>query len=153
MKTKAILSAMLLTVFLVSSCDKDGSQLEKDIQLIQDYIAENDLDAQSTASDLYYVIEEPGNDQRPSAGDNISIKYTGWLLNGNEFDSSDDKVVSFPINNLIEGWQEGIPLFGKGGKGTLLIPSYLGYGPNGTQSGSIPPNAVIIFDIELVDFN
>jgi FKBP-type peptidyl-prolyl cis-trans isomerase FkpA len=151
MKTTTIFAALLLMVFGLASCDKGGNQREKDVQLIEEYINENGLEAQSTDSDLYYVIDEPGNDEHPQAGDNISIKYTGWLLNGQEFDSSNGSVVSFPLNNLILGWQEGIPLFGKGGKGTLLIPSHLGYGSQG--QGSIPANAVLIFDIELVDFN
>ena len=119
--------------------------------LIKAYIDENGLDAQSTSSGLHYVIDESGNDQHPQAGASISIKYTGWLLSGGEFDSSDGKAVTFPLNNLIEGWREGIPLFGKGGSGTLLIPSHLGYGSRG--QGSIPPNAVLRFHIELIDFN
>jgi FKBP-type peptidyl-prolyl cis-trans isomerase FkpA len=153
MKKITMYAAMIFTVLFAIACDNDGNQLEKDIKLIEEYIDANGLSAESTTSSLYFVIDEPGNNEHPAAGDDISIKYTGWLLNGEEFDSSDGKVVTFPLNNLIKGWKEGIPLFGKGGKGTLIIPSHLGYGPNGTQSGSIPPNAVIVFDIELINFN
>lgn len=152
MKTKTIFLGMLLSVFVLASCDDDGTQLEKDTKLIQDYIAENNLDAQSTESGLYYVIDEPGNDQHPEFGDVIDIIYKGYFLNGDVFDSTDGMEVTFQFKNLIQGWLEGIPLYGKGGKGMLLIPSHLAYGPSGSQSGTIRPNTVILFDIELIDF-
>jgi FKBP-type peptidyl-prolyl cis-trans isomerase len=74
------------------------------------------------------------------------------LTDGTKFDSSRDGGLPFKssLGGLIEGWKEGIPYFGKGGKGKLLLPGSLGYGSSG--SGSIPGNAVTIFDIELIDF-
>ncbi len=152
MKTTTIFTALLLSVLFLASCDDDGNQLEKDTQLIEDYIAENGLDAQSTASGLYYVIDVPGNDEHPEFGDIIDIIYKGYFLNGDIFDTTDGVVVTFQFKNLIQGWLEGIPLYGKGGKGILLIPSHLAYGPTGSQSGTIRPNTVILFDIELEDF-
>ena len=82
----------------------------------------------------------------------IDIIYKGYFLNGDIFDTTDGIVVTFQFKNLIQGWLEGIPLYGKGGKGILLIPSHLAYGPTGSQSGTIRPNTVILFDIELEDF-
>lgn len=150
MQLRFLVGLLLVAVAFVS-CDKDNNQREEDARLIEEYVLENGLDAQSTESGLHYVIDEPGNDEHPNLSHDISIIYTGRLLNGNQFDSSNGNTVTFPLDALIEGWQEGIPLFGKGGKGTLIIPSHLGYGSRG--AGSVPPNAVLVFDIELVDFN
>ena len=141
---------MALAVVGITACDNDDNQREVDAARIADYIEENNLDAQSTDSGLHYVIEEPGNDEHPDLSHDISIKYAGRFLNGQQFDSSNGDVVTFPLANLIQGWQEGIPLFGKGGNGILIVPSHLAYGPSGR--GSIPPNSVPVFDIELVDF-
>ncbi len=153
MKTTTIFIALLLSVFILGSCDDGGIQSQEDARLIEDYIAENELDAESTASGLYYVIDEPGNDEHPEIGDMIDIVYTGFFLNGEIFDSSNGVAVPVPLNTVIQGWREGIPLFGKGGKGMLLIPSHLAYGTTGSESGAILPNTVILFDIELDDFN
>jgi len=153
MKTTTIFSTLLVMVFVMTSCGDKETQLEKDTQLIEAYIDENGLDALSTASGLYYVIEEPGNDEHPEFGDVLMLKYTGRFLDEEVFDSSNGNVITLQLKNLIQGWLEGIPLFGKGGKGILLIPSHLAYGPTGSQSGAIRPNTVILFDIELEDFN
>ena len=148
---KYILSLLLLLgTFAIQSCDKDDDQKEIDEQIIQDYIQDNQLVTQSTNSGLHYIIDEPGNDEHPNLNHTIRIRYTGRLLDGTQFDSSNGSVVEFPLNALIAGWQEGIPLFGKGGKGVLIIPSHLAYGPNSRPG--IPANSVLEFDIELVDF-
>lgn len=148
---RKVLMLVGVVALMTSGCKDDESQREIDERIIQEYIEENMLDAQATGSGLYYIIEEPGNDEHPTLQDDIAIIYTGRLLSGVEFDSSDGAVVQFPLANLIDGWQEGIPLFGKGGKGVLIIPSHLGYGSR--QVGIIPANSVLEFDIELVDFN
>lgn len=119
---------------------------------IQQYIAENNLKAEKTASGVYYIINNPGNDEKPTVKDTVTCHYKGYFTNGSKFDSSYDRgrPASFPLSQVIAGWQEGIPLFGKGGKGTLLIPSKLAYGSN--PPGGLPADAVMIFDIELIDF-
>lgn len=128
------------------SCGKD---LEKrDMERIEEYLAENNLQAESTDSGLYYIIDVPGSNDHPTVQDDITINYTGYLLNGNVFDSGSN--VTFPLGALIEGWQEGIPLFGRGGSGTLILPAHLGYG-NQSFPG-IPANSILIFDIDLLDF-
>jgi FKBP-type peptidyl-prolyl cis-trans isomerase FkpA len=71
------------------------------------------------------------------------------LTDGSVFDQSNSAGVSFNLTSVIQGWQEGIPYFKKGGKGKLLIPSALGYGTQGTSG--ISPNSVLIFDINLLD--
>lgn len=149
MKYSGRILLMMLTVVVIgiSSCEKED-QMAIDDQLIQDFIAEHNLDAQKTASGLYYVIDEPGSADHPNLSHEVTMSYVGFLLNGNIFDSGSN--VTFPLDNLILGWQEGIPLYGKGGKGLLIVPSYLGYGNR--QVGGIPPNSVLAFDISLIDF-
>lgn len=149
MKFNTLLSALLFFVAVISvaSCKKDD-QREIDQQLIEDFINEHNFDADSTSSGLYYVIEEPGSSEHPTINDAVTVNYIGFLLNGDVFDQDFNK--SFPLAQVIPGWQEGIPLFGKGGKGLLIIPSHLGYGD--TARSGIPANSVIVFEIHLLDF-
>ena len=142
-----LLFIILLICPLFSSCDKDVKST------IEDYIEENNLQAESTADGLYYVIEEPGSEEKPNLSNDVTIHYVGQLTNGNVFDSSyarGEPSDFFLGGNLIKGWKIGIPLFGKGGKGKLIIPPSLGYGSL-SQPG-IPSNSVLVFDIELIDF-
>ena len=119
---------------------------------IEAYLDEHGLTAEKTDSGIHYIIKEEGTRKKPTIKDKVKCHYKGYFTNGNKFDSSYDrgKPASFPLRQVIQGWQEGIPLFGKGGKGTLLIPSKLAYGSN--PPGGIPADAVMIFDIELIDF-
>ena len=77
--------------------------------------------------------------------------YKGYFLNGETFDQSNANGATFPLNRVISGWTEGIPLFKEGGEGVLIIPSNLGYGPSGNSS--IPGGAVLVFDIKLISVN
>ena len=105
-----------------------------------------------TPQGVYIKFENEGGAQKPNAGSTVTIHYRGKLTNGKQFDSSFDRGApsSFPLTGLIQGWQVGIPYFGKGGKGTLIIPPTLGYGSRG--QGDIPGNAILVFDIELINF-
>ena len=148
----------LLFVFatlLFLSCEKgltDEQQLQADIKKIKDYLADHNLTAQSTASGLHYIITIPGTGGHPTLTSMVSVNYIGKLLkNENVFDQTTGTPRTFLLENLIEGWKEGIPLLQRGGKGTFFVPSALGYGPNGS-GGDIPANAPLIFEIELVDF-
>ena len=142
-----VLSLTLVILILSCSKNKDYTQIDEDI--IQEYIADNNLDAVATGSGLYYVIETTGNGVYPDLSSVVTVAYTGELTDGSVFDQSSSAGISFPLTNVIQGWQEGIPLFSEGGTGKLLIPSALGYGNNAI--GSIPANSVLIFDIELLD--
>lgn len=118
---------------------------------IEAYLEEHNLTAKKTESGIHYIIVEAGTRKKPTIKDTVKCHYKGYFTNGNKFDSSDRrKPAKFRLSQVIQGWQEGIPLFGKGGKGTLLIPSKLAYGSN--PPGGIPADAVMIFDIALVDF-
>ena len=108
---------------------------------------------QVTESGLYYKITKKTEGKAPKAGDNISVHYAGKLTNGTEFDSSFKRgePLEFPVGTgrVIKGWDEGILLLKEGETATLLIPPAMGYGERGA-GGVIPPNAWLIFDVELV---
>ncbi len=146
-------------------------QLETDSQIIQDYVDKNNLDATRTESGLYYVIEEEGTGEEIDNGDLAFIHYAGYLVDGTLFDTSNKELATEnnmyneqrdqsggygPIEvvvgegGVIQGWDEGLALLKNGSKAKFLIPSPLGYGER--QSGPlIPPNSVLIFDIEVTD--
>ncbi len=107
----------------------------------------------TTPSGLKYVYIEKGNGPKAEAGKTVDVHYTGYLMDGRKFDSSVERgdPISFPLGQgmVIKGWEEGIALMKVGDKMRLIIPSELAYGPNGA-GGVIPPNATLLFDVELV---
>lgn len=149
----------LLFLFVLAigfmSCEDDKSteqiRMENEDE-IQQYLTDNNLTSQVTESGLHYIISKEGNGESPTVNNDVTVHYHGYFTNGDVFDSSVDRgeTSTFPLLNVILGWQEGIPLFSKGGEGVLLIPSHLAYGRAGR--GSIPANSVLIFDIQLFDF-
>ena len=104
-----------------------------------------------TESGLQFKITEPGSGVRPKLEDTVVVNYKGTLTDGTEFDSSYKRNMpaEFPLSGVIPGWAEGIRLLKKGGKATLWVPPELGYGDRARQQ--IPANAVLIFDVELLD--
>ncbi len=108
---------------------------------------------QTTASGLQYQVITQGTGAKPTATDTVKVQYKGTLLDGKTFDSSYDRgePASFPLNQVVPGWQEGIALMPVGSKYKFWIPSKLGYGDKGTPGGPIPPNATLIFEVELLD--
>ena len=115
-------------------------------------MAENNQEV-TTPSGLKYLDQVVGTGEVAVAGKTVSVHYTGWLENGKKFDSSVDRgqAFSFPLGagRVIKGWDEGVQGMKVGGKRKLTIPSNLGYGPQGA-GGAIPPNATLIFDVELL---
>jgi peptidylprolyl isomerase len=100
------------------------------------------------------VVVEEGSGDTPKKGAMVTVHYTGKLLNGKKFDSSYDRKqpIDFPVGSgqVIKGWDEALLSMKKGEKRVLIIPPSLGYGPSGR--GPIPPNAIMVFDVELVNF-
>jgi FKBP-type peptidyl-prolyl cis-trans isomerase len=91
-----------------------------------------------------------GNGEAVRSGASVTVHYTGWLTDGKEFDSSvGGKPISFPLGNVIQGWQEGIPGMKPGGVRRLKIPAALGYGARGAGA-DIPPHATLVFEVELI---
>ena len=107
-----------------------------------------------TPSGLTYLDQTIGTGEPAVAGQTATVHYTGWLENGNKFDSSVDRgqPFSFPLGagRVIKGWDEGVVGMKVGGKRKLTIPASLGYGTRGV-GGVIPPNATLIFDVELLE--
>ncbi|WP_426484138.1 FKBP-type peptidyl-prolyl cis-trans isomerase [Flavobacterium sp. 2] len=154
---KHFLSALFaLTLFIsCTSSDKNLNTPPKDYSAendkeIIDYLAKNNLTAQKTASGLYYIITEPGTGKQPTATSSVTVAYKGYLTNKKTFDESVNGA-TFPLNRVIAGWTEGIPLFKEGGNGVLLIPAHLAYGSDSVST--IPAGSVLIFDVKLISVN
>ena len=105
----------------------------------------------TTESGLQYEVIEEGNGAMPKAGDDVTVHYTGTLIDGTVFDSSVERGVpaTFGVTQVIPGWVEALQMMKEGAKWRLFIPSNLAYGPNGA-GGIIGPNATLIFDVELI---
>ena len=120
------------------------------------FLAENlkNENVKSTPSGLQYVVEKEGDGAQPTAEDEVTVHYTGKLLDGSVFDSSVSRgePATFPLNRVIPGWTEGVQLMKEGAKYTFFIPSDLAYGPQGVQ-GVIPPHSTLIFEVELIKVN
>lgn len=104
-----------------------------------------------TSSGLQYVVEKEGEGAQPTAEDEVTVHYTGRLLDGTVFDSSVNRgePATFPLNRVIPGWTEGVQLMKEGAKYVFFIPSDLAYGPQGVP-GAIPPHSTLIFEVELI---
>lgn len=146
-----ILVLIMIAISIAPGCNKDDDaekQAELDEQVILDYLAANNINAEKHESGLYYLITDEGDGDNPTAFSTVEVFYKGYFTDGSIFDQTTIAPVSFPLQNLITGWQIGIPLIKEGGSIKLFLPSALGYGENGSQS--VPPNTVIFFDIDLV---
>lgn len=151
-----VLSFLMFSIYL--SCDSQEEVREEPAVVknepappIPITIPENII---TTKSGLKYIDITEGDGDNPKAGQNVSAHYTGLLMSGKKFDSSYDRNAPLEftagVGDMIKGFDEGILSMKKGGKRTLFIPSELAYGSNGIP-GVIPPDAMIVFEVELVD--
>ena len=122
------------------------------IKTIEEYLVANGLTAEKTENNLYYIINEPGGAAKPNQCSSVLASYKGYLPDGTVFDMSSEEGIVFELAGVIKGWQEGMPLYGLNGSGTLLIPSKLGYGNSPPPGSGIPENSVLIFDITVLGF-
>jgi FKBP-type peptidyl-prolyl cis-trans isomerase FkpA len=119
----------------------------------QDFLTQKaaEVGVKSTASGLLYRVITEGTGKRPSASSMVEVHYRGTLIDGKEFDSSykRNQTAIFPLNGVIKGWTEGLQLMTVGSTYEFTIPANLGYGISGAGN-VIPPNATLIFQVELV---
>jgi len=158
-------SGILLVLFVIAcffaacksspSYDKE-TQLQIDIDIIQKFIADNEITAQRTPEGLFYTIVRAGDsddDDTIGLEDQVVIHYVARKLDGVVYDSTATNVdtlgTTFILNNSIEGWQKGIPLIKTGGTIRLIVPSALAY-QNRVINTALPPNSNLDFDIRLI---
>jgi FKBP-type peptidyl-prolyl cis-trans isomerase len=154
----------ILNVFAtpeMATADRDKEVALEKVKLnkpIKDYLAKNKINAKETPEGVFVVVKTLGDtSNKIDASKEVSVNYKGYNLKGEVFDTNikpgDATAKPFDVrigeNGVIPGWEIGLTYFGKGGTGTLYIPSYLAYGEAG--SGPVKPNENIVFDIEIVD--
>lgn len=134
---------------LFTSCDKDNIKTDKED--IEAYLAKNNIDATEQESGIYYASIEEGTGDSPNVLSNVEVTYKGSYLDDFIFDQTENgQTATFSLQGVIPGFREGILLMKKGGKAKIFIPSRLGYGSN--PPGSVRKDAILIFDVELIDF-
>jgi FKBP-type peptidyl-prolyl cis-trans isomerase len=161
------LSTIILCIIIAATCSIDSygqtrrrrtssrRPAKTDAEQRQPSLASASARAITTASGLTYLITHQGKGRQPKAGEIVVVHYTGALSNGLKFDSSRDRndPISFKLGagRVIKGWDEGIAQLHVGDQAVLIIPPQLGYGSKGAGDGLIPPDATLIFIIEVVD--
>jgi len=156
---KRYLLFFCLIITALSACKKSDTdnfdheaQAKIDDAKIVAYLATNNITAVKDPSGLYYQIITPGSADKPILSNGPYITYRGSLMEtGVVFDEKTTPYYFSKLDGLIEGWKIGLPKIGKGGRIMLYVPSGLGY--KNTDTGTIPANSVLIFDITLVNFN
>lgn len=138
---------LLAFALLMGACSSDND-LGQDITDVEKYLKDNNIEATYFEPGYYVKIDNPGSEEKPTINSIVKCNYKGYLLDGEVFDENNN--IEFPLSSVIRGWQLGMQKFGRGGSGTLYLPPSLGYGANGT--GSIPGNAALVFDVDVLDF-
>lgn len=153
---KKLFPILFASIILFSNCNKNKDcpnptteATASEVTALENYLSTNSISATKDSRGFYYSILAAGGDSKPDNCATVSVKYKGWLTSGSVFDEA-TSAVSFPLKNLIIGWQEGIPLIGITGKIRLYLPPSLGYGA--TAQTGIPANSILIFDVELIGF-
>jgi FKBP-type peptidyl-prolyl cis-trans isomerase FkpA len=148
---------LMMAAIVVGGCDKDPSTCknvdpsQEDAQLTAFNMA-NSITPTKHTTGMYYQILAPGGSAKPTYNSRVYVKYKGTLLDGKVFDQQTNPGnTGFVLSSLIQAWQLGITLLGRGGSMKMTVPSSMGYGCKGSGT-SIPPNTPLYFEIELIDF-
>lgn len=173
--TMKYLIIVLSGLFLITACKKKttdectykfGTTVAADTEeaMVTSYLTTNGILTTATEFEntgMYYIIDAAGSSKKPKLCNNLNVKYTGRFSNNTTFDPKPGSGLtvstgSFTLGGLIEGWNRALPLIGEGGKIRLFIPPALAYGATGvfdSRTGlyAIPPNSMLIFEIELVN--
>ena len=148
-KAKAFDAAKAFEDFNKSKADRIKKEKENELKILKDI----SKGFSKTSSGLLYKFEKENNSHKPSNGNKVKVHYKGMLLDGTVFDSSfkRNQPIEFTlgVGQVIKGWDEGISLLGIGDKASFIIPSDLAYGSSGA-GGVIPPNATLVFEVELI---
>ena len=148
-KAKAFDAAKAFEDFNKSKADRIKKEKENELKMLKDL----SKGFSKTSSGLLYKFEKENNSHKPSNGNKVKVHYKGMLLDGTVFDSSfkRNQPIEFTlgVGQVIKGWDEGISLLGIGDKASFIIPSHLAYGASGA-GGVIPPNATLVFEVELI---
>ena len=148
-KAKAFDAAKAFEDFNKSKADRIKKEKENELKILKDI----SKGFSKTSSGLLYKFEKENNSHKPSNGNKVKVHYKGMLLDGTVFDSSfkRNQPIEFTlgVGQVIKGWDEGILLLGIGDKASFIIPSHLAYGSSGA-GGVIPPNATLVFEVELI---
>ncbi|GAB4036108.1 FKBP-type peptidyl-prolyl cis-trans isomerase [Spirosoma gilvum] len=150
----------LISLWLLTSCQSTNNAPcesttvttkapDEEIARLKQFIESSRIKATPDKRGFYYIIQKPGTGGKPTVCSNVSVNYEGHLTNGTRFDGGQD--ISFGLNQLILGWQEGIPLIAPGGRITLYLPPSLAYGNQ--EQGDIPANSILVFQIDLLSIN
>ncbi|HEU4801193.1 MAG TPA: FKBP-type peptidyl-prolyl cis-trans isomerase [Gemmatimonadales bacterium] len=155
-ETPVRIALPLAVALLLAACSLDDLRSRPLNPPIARELAVNDDDLNTTPSGLRYQDLTEGDGAAARAGDSVSVHYTGWLTDGSKFDSSRDRGTPFTFQlgagRVIAGWDEGVAGMKVGGSRKLVIPAQLGYGARGAPP-VIPPNATLVFDVELLSVN
>jgi len=150
---KKLLLVMTIATIVVSGCSKDKCDYNEcgitapnsEIQAVQSYLSSKGItNAVQHCSGLFYVIDNAGSGKHPNGCSEVNVTYKGMLTNGSTFDQG---TTDLRLDEVINGWRNGIPKIAAGGVIHLYIPPSLGYGPD--ANGPIPANSVLVFDVTL----
>lgn len=159
---KLLITIKMMEIKTKKELDENQKKQEEEIAALEAqekpkldaYLAENKITTPATASGLIFIETQKGKGSaHPSANDEVTVHYTGTLIDGTKFDSSVDRgePAKFMLQQLVPGWIEGIQLMTKGSKAKMIIPSSLGWGARGAGA-QIPPFSTVLFEVELIDF-
>ena len=151
MKRKLLFFSLL---FSLAGCGLPEYSEESKARLIgsaEDYARKHPLSFEKSESGLLYHIKIPDKGEHPTVTDTVLVHYKGMLTNGDVIDKTmGGPPASIVLKEAVDGWKEGIPMLKRKGRGTFIIPPHLGYGDK--RVGKIPNDAILVFEIYLIDF-